>query len=159
LWVIYVDWSAPIADVREIDLLGDQELRLHGIVKSLLPPELGIWRVFCKHKGQWHKAPDFEQWIEIMPRQWQVIILALSPLTRFDVNAMMNLAAATRKLHEQERRLVLAGVTPVQYRSIAESEAARVIDRDNLCPDLEFAIARGIDLVRARQEAARAGPA
>jgi uncharacterized membrane protein YoaK (UPF0700 family)/anti-anti-sigma regulatory factor len=154
VWIIYVDWSAPISDVREIDLFGDHELKFHGIVKSLLPPELGIWRVFSKHHGKWHKAPDFEAWVEIMPHQWQVVILSLSPLTRLDGNALLSLAAATRKLRDGHRRLVLAGVTPAHFRAIVDSEAGQLIEQENLCPDLEFAIARGIELVRERQDAA-----
>jgi uncharacterized membrane protein YoaK (UPF0700 family)/anti-anti-sigma regulatory factor len=154
LWIIYVDWRSPIADVREIDLFGDHELKFHGIVKSLLPPELGIWRIFCKHNGQFHKAPDFEQWVDIMPRHWRVIVLSLSPLTRLDGNALLSLAAATRKLRVKDRRLILAGVTPVHYRAIEGSEAGQAIESENLCPDLEFAIARGIDLIREQQEAA-----
>jgi uncharacterized membrane protein YoaK (UPF0700 family)/anti-anti-sigma regulatory factor len=152
LWIIYVDWRTPIADVREIDLFGDHELKLHGIVKSLLPDELGIWRVFCKKHGKQHKAPDFEHWVEIMPRHWRVIVLALSPLTRLNGNSLMNLAAAARKLRGDGRQLVLAGVTPPHYRAIEHSEAGRLLEPENLCPDLEFAIARGIELVRARHE-------
>ncbi|HSU65452.1 MAG TPA: DUF1275 family protein [Tepidisphaeraceae bacterium] len=153
-WMIYVDWRTPIADVREIDLFGDHELKFHGIVKSLLPPELGIWRIFCKRGGKWHKPPDFEQWVDIMPHHWRVIVLSLSPLTRLDANSLLSLAAATRKLHDQHRRLVLAGVTPPQYRAIEHSEAGRLIESENLCPDLEFAIARGIELVRDGNEVA-----
>ncbi|HEY2589563.1 MAG TPA: DUF1275 family protein [Tepidisphaeraceae bacterium] len=152
LWMIYIDWRTPIADMREIDLFGDHELKFHGIVKSLLPEELGIWRVFCKHNGKPHKAPDFEHWVEIMPRHWRVIVLSLSPLTRLDGNAVMNLAAAARKLQSDGRQLVLAGVTPPHYRAIEHSEVGRLIEPENLCPDLEFAIARGIELVRASRE-------
>jgi len=152
LGIIYIDWRMPIADVREIDLFGDHELKLHGIVKSLLPEGLGIWRVLCKHNGKWHKAPDFEHWVEIMPRHWQVIILSLSPLTRLEANALLNLAAAARKLQTQGRRLVLAGVSPPQYRTIEPSEAGRLIQSQNICPDLEFGIVRGIELIRASHE-------
>ena len=152
LWIIYVDWRKPIADVREIDLLADRELQLHGIVKSLLPSELGIWRVLCKHAGKWHKAPDFVHWIEIMPRHWRVIVLSLSPLTRLDGNALLNLAAAAQTLRVQRRELILAGVTPVQYRAIEQSEMGQLILAENVCPDLEFAIARGIELVRSGKE-------
>lgn len=154
LWMIWVDWRAPIADVREIDLFADHELKFHGIVKSLLPPELGIWRVFCKRGGKWHKAPDFEQWVDIMPRQWRVIVLSFSPLTRLEANSLLSLAAAARKLRDESRRLILAGVTPAQYRAVSGSEAGKIIDLQNVCPDLEFAIARGIELVRERHEPA-----
>ena len=56
-WIILVDWRKPIADVRELDLMADPELRLLGIMQSLLPPELGIWRVSCRKHGKWHRAP------------------------------------------------------------------------------------------------------
>lgn len=153
LWIIFVDWRSPIADVREIDVLADHELKLHGIVKSLLPQELGVWRVHCKHDGTWHKAPDFEHWVEIMPRQWRVIVLALSPWTRLEGNALLNLAAAARRLHSTGRQLILAGVTPQQYRSVGSSEAGPAIQLENVCPDLEFAIARGIELLGSDNKA------
>ena len=148
LWMIYVDWRRPIADVREIDLLADHELKLHGIVKALLPPDLGIWRVFCNRNGKMHRAPDFEHWVDRMPGRWRVIILSLSPLLHFDDNALMGLAASARGLREHGRRLVLAGVTPPQYQSIRNSPAGDVIEAENLSPDLEFAIARAIELLR-----------
>lgn len=148
LWIIFIDWRSPIADVREIDVLADHELKLHGIVKSLLPPGLGVWRVHCKHDGAWHKPPDFEHWVEIMPRHWKVIVLSMSPWTRLEGNALLNLAAAARKLQASGRQLILAGVTPPQYRSIEASDAGPIIHLENICPDLEFAIARGIELLR-----------
>lgn len=40
-----MDRITPIADVREIDQLCDPELQLYGIVKALLPPELGLYRL------------------------------------------------------------------------------------------------------------------
>ena len=154
VWMIYVDWRTPIADMREIDLLADHELKLHGIVKSLLPPELGIWRVFCKRDGQIHKAPDFERWVEIVPPRWSVIILSLSPWTRLDGNTLLNLALAAKKLMDRNRRLILCGITPGQYRALVDSEVGRTIEHENICPDMEFAIARGIELVRQQQESA-----
>jgi anti-anti-sigma regulatory factor len=94
-----------------------------------------------------------------MPGHWRVVILSLSPLLRFDSNALLNLEASARKLAQHDRRLVLAGVTPAQYRAIQSSTAGDVIDSENLCPDLEFAIARGIELVREQTKAPPAWPA
>ncbi len=147
-WIILVDWHKPIADVKELDLMADSELKVLGIVKSLLPPELGIWRISCRNNRRWHQAPDFLQWAEKIPARWRVVILALSPLTRFDGNSVMDLESALKKLAEQGRRLVLSGITAVQYRHLAELGIDRVMDLQDLCPDLEFAVARGIDLVQ-----------
>jgi uncharacterized membrane protein YoaK (UPF0700 family)/anti-anti-sigma regulatory factor len=146
-WIIFVDWQKPIADVREIDLMGDPELKILGILKPLLPPELGIWRVSCRNKGEMHRAPDFEIWAERLPRRWRVIILALSPLTRFDANAVLDLKNAIQGLRRHGRRLVLSGITPRQYRLLMDAQIDSIMSVENICPDLEFAVARGIDLV------------
>ena len=147
-WIIFVDWRTPIADVREIDLLADGELKLLGILKPLLPRELGIWRVTCRRHGAWHQAPDFQQWITRIPQDWRVVILALSPLTRFDSNGVMDLKAAIETLHRQGRFLILSGTTPLQYRVIMRHDIDRSMNVENICPDLEFAIARGIDIIQ-----------
>jgi len=44
LWIIFVDIRSPIADIRELDLLNDSELRLQGIVSKLLPAEVVLYR-------------------------------------------------------------------------------------------------------------------
>jgi len=143
-FIIYKDWRTPIADVKELDLLADPELAAAGIVKSMLPPGLGIYRLSHHRRDQAHGAPDFQNWAERLPRHWRVVILALSPLTRLDSNSFIDLASAVQKLHEQDRDLVLCGVTPIQFREMEKSDLPNVLDPDNLCPDMEFAIARAM---------------
>lgn len=158
-WIIYVDWHTPIADVREIDLLADAELRGLGILKPLLPVGLGIWRVSCRTHRQWHRAPDFQLWAERIPQRWRVVILGLSPLIRFDANSMLVLQSAIERLHGEGRRLILSGVTPRQFRLLIDGEIDKTLGTENICSDLEFAVARGIDLLQqASPLAAKALP-
>jgi anti-anti-sigma regulatory factor len=152
-WIILLDWRMPIAGVRELDPLTDAELKRLGIVNSFLPPELGIWRISCRRDHIWHKAPDFAQWAEKIPAKWRVMILALSPLTHFNNNAILGLEVAMKKLNDQGRRLILAGITPAQYRTLTDCGIARFMALENLCPDLEFAVARGIDLAQTMRPA------
>ena len=160
-WIILVDWRKPIADVKELDLVADSELKVLGLVQSLLPPELGIWRISCRRNHTWHQVPDFSQWAEKIPTRWRIIILALSPLTRFDRNAVLDLESAVAKLSREGRKLILSGITVNQYRNVVDLGIGRSMELENLCPDLEFAIARGIDLVRTLhpQFKAERGPA
>ena len=89
-----------------------------------------------------------------------MIILALSPLTRFDNNAILDLESALKKLHDEGRKLILSGITPGQYRNLMEHGIGKSMDTENLCPDLEFAVARGIDLVQTiNPNGNRSGPA
>ena len=161
VWIILMDWRKPIADVREIDLLSDPELMLHGIVKSLLPPELGLYRLSHHRGDRAHRPPDFHTWAEHLPGHWRVIVLAASPLTYFDTNAALNLREVVDRFHAQGRDLVISGITRPQYKTLERAGLTEVIDVENFCPDLEFAIARGIELVRQiaeETEPARVGP-
>jgi len=74
----------------------------------------------------------------------RVIVLAINPRTRFDENAVLDLEAAVGRLHEQRKRLILSGITTHQFKALDALGVARMMDINNLCPDLEFAIARAM---------------
>jgi len=44
--------------------------------------------------------------------------------------------------------LIIAGITSIQYKALQELGIADAMDIENLCPDLEFAIARGMAMAR-----------
>jgi uncharacterized membrane protein YoaK (UPF0700 family) len=143
VFIVGMDWYYPIADIRELDATNDPELRLQGILKSILPPELGIYRL-SNPRGKRHRAPNFQLWVERLPEHWRVVILVLSPQTRFNANAFLDLHAALQKLQASGRSLI----TSVQYKALQELGIAEAMDIENLCPDLEFAIARGLAMAR-----------
>jgi uncharacterized membrane protein YoaK (UPF0700 family)/anti-anti-sigma regulatory factor len=151
LWIIYVDLHSPIADIREMDLLNDPELKLHSLVNQLLPREIVLYRFACARGHLAHRAPNFQLWLDRVPEDCRVVVLAISPLTRFDTNAILDLEAAVRKLHDEDRKLIISGITPSQFKALDGMGVARMMDINNLCPDLEFAIARAIALAPARQ--------
>jgi len=146
LWIVYVDLRTPIADVREMDLLNDPELKLHDLVNQLLPRDVFLYRIGCARGNLAHRAPDFQFWLDRIPDNCRVVVLAISPLTRFNSNAVLDLEAAVAKLHARSRKLIISGVTPIQFKTLNALGIARMMDVDNLCPDLEFAIARAIAL-------------
>ena len=153
VWIIFVDWRTPIADIRELILLNDPELRLQGIVSKLLPEGVALYRVGCDRRSPSHRAPNFQLWMDRVPEECRVLVLAISPLTKFDENAVMDLEAVVVRLHAQRRKLILSGVTPLQFKALDSLGVARVMDVNNLCPDLEFAIARAmavLDEMRGR---------
>lgn len=157
LWIVQLDWRKPIADVKELDLLSDPELTMRGIVKSLLPPELGIYRFACRHGDAVHRAPNFQLWVDRLHPRWRVVILAVSPFTRFDRNSAMDLHEAVKRLHAQDRKLIISGITPLQFKVFDTLGIGEVMDVLNLCPDLEFAIARGMTLIHELEADRRTG--
>jgi uncharacterized membrane protein YoaK (UPF0700 family) len=148
LWIVWVDYRKPIADARELDLLGDPELKAYGILHSLLPKELGIYRIGPHMHAGRVSDPDFQTWVERMPQRWRVVILALTPLVRLSSNALLDLEAAYERLRGKGRRLIICGITPTQYKLL---EGAGIVDKlgtANVCPDLEFAVAQGITMLQ-----------
>jgi len=148
LWIVWSDYRKPIADARELDLLGDPELKAYGILHSLLPKDLGIYRIGPQqHHGQRPSVPDFQTWVDRLPDRWRVVILAVTPLVRLTGNSLMDLEAACDRLRGSGKRLIVCGITPPQYRLL---EGAGIVDRlgaENVCPDLEFAVARGVEML------------
>jgi uncharacterized membrane protein YoaK (UPF0700 family) len=150
LYIVLVDWYTPIADVRELDVVGDAELRLAGLdLKSLLPPEVGIYRLSHHRRGALHHAPDFQAWAERIPRHWRVVVLAISPMTHLDNDAVADLIAAVNRLRGQGRRMLLCGVTPRQFKVLRDNGFFDLLDVQDACPDVEFAVARSLELVRS----------
>ena len=149
-FIVVMDRITPIADVREIDQLSDPELKLYGIVKALLPVELGLYRLSHHRADQAHKPPDFHAWSELWPQHWQVVVLSLSKLTYFTTHSVADLSDVVDRMHADRRELVIAGITPKQFKVLERGGLTDVLDTENFCPDLEFAIARGIELVRQR---------
>lgn len=147
LWIVLVDYFKPISDARELDLMGDPELKAYGIMHSLLPKTLGIYRIGPhRHNGR-VADPDFQTWVDRMPRRWRVVILAMTPLVRLTSNSLLALEAAHERLRTQGRRLILCGITPTQYKLL---DGAGIVDKlgpANVCPDLEFAVAQGIEML------------
>lgn len=155
MWIIFVDLWRPIADIREMDLLHDPELKLHDLVNQLLPKNVVLYRFACARGERTHRAPNFQLWLRRVPEECRVVVLAISPLARFDTNAVMDLESAVKTLHEGGRKLIISGVTPTHFKALNDLGVARIMDPSNLCPDLEFAIARAI--VLAPREEALAG--
>jgi uncharacterized membrane protein YoaK (UPF0700 family) len=147
LWIIWVDWRKPIADVRELDLTADAELGGHDGVMALLPENVGLYRLTHHRHDAMHHAPDFGAWVDRLPKHWRVVILAVSPLTHFDSDSAMNLADAVQKLHATSRELIMCGVKPNQYKILNRGGLVSVLKNENFVPDIEFALARAINLL------------
>jgi uncharacterized membrane protein YoaK (UPF0700 family)/anti-anti-sigma regulatory factor len=147
LWIIFVDVRTPIADIRELDLLHDPELQMPEVITKLLSPEVVVYRFACAKGHMAHRAPNFHLWVERVPDHCRVVILAMSPLTRFDENAILDMEDAVRRLRSAGRTLVISGITPAQFKAIDALGVARMMDPANICPDIEFAIARALNLL------------
>ncbi|MDB5296463.1 MAG: putative transrane protein [Phycisphaerales bacterium] len=152
-------WRKPVADVREVgpatagrdDDAGDEaDVVPAGPVEGLrraLPPGVGLYQLSHRRPDADHHAPDFQAWLDRVPPRWRVVILVVSPRTRFDADSAHDLAAAVRTLRARRRDLVLCGVCPAQYKVLARNGLIDAIGPANVTPDPELAAARAINLM------------
>ena len=148
LWIIIIDWRKPIADVRELDLLSDPDHKGYADLHCLLPPELGIYRLVHHRRDRVHHAPDFQLWVDRLPRHWRVIILAVSPLTHFDREEALNLMAALNKLRARGKGPGRVRRRPLAIQRHAQGRDGGRAGRGELRPDLEMAVARAMNRVQ-----------
>lgn len=148
LWIIFVDWREPIADVKVVDHVSDPELRSLGVEPSVLPRGVGIYRVAPSLAGQTHQAPDFSAWADELPRDTRVCILSIAHGVHLDDDACQSLRVAADSLREADRELLLAGIAAEDFEVLDRNGITDAIPQQNLCTDLEFAIARALTLAR-----------
>ena len=149
LWLMFMDWWRPIADLRELDPVSDAELKRAGIVAGTLPKTMGIYRLYPPTRRAKSRAPNFQHWVELLPKHWKVIILALAPSIHFDENSAMDLDAAVRLLHKSGRKLVLCHITPLQYKQLESLGGIESFGELNICSDIEFAVGRAYELLES----------
>lgn len=144
LAIVAIAHAQPIAEVAEVDLFSDAELASLGIERPSLPPGVLVFRpTVDAHRGS-RRTADFDAWAARVPRDCRVAIVALDPAVTFRSDGGAALAAATERLAAHGCLLVLSGVTREQYRGLEASGALAAVGRDNVLPDLEFAIAHAV---------------
>lgn len=146
LWIIIADWRKPIADVKELDLTADPDFGGLAGIREMLPEGVGLYRLAHRRRDALHHPPDFQAWLDRLPRHWRIVILAVSPMTHFDLDSAVDLTAAVQKLRANQRELILCGVKPAQYKVLARGGLMEILGTENVTPDLEFALARAINL-------------
>ena len=148
LFIVAIDWLRPIADIKEIDVISDPELKLHGLLHTLLPKELILYRLTNLRPREKTRAPNFQIWIDGLEHHRRVIILVFTPQVVIDDNAVQDLRLAIGKLRARGGQLILGNVTPLQFKALNSHTMIDFIGIENICPDIEFAIAHGAACVR-----------
>ena len=140
LWVIIQDIRQPIAEIEPSEIVRDLGLTL---------PD-GLLVVHLRHdqgkKGTFQRLPDMMVWLDRLPRTARVVVLDLDKVTQMDADSALELRAALRRMALEGRRLILAGISPGEFRELSQA-GHEPLDPMAACPDLELAIARGMALL------------
>lgn len=142
LWIVYQDVVLPIVEISpaSADTAG-------GPID--LPRSIAVFhlRRDANRKGKVHRMPNLLNWADRLDTGVRVVILDLGEVTELDDNAALELRAVLLRLRSEHREMVIAGLNPPQFRKLAAAGAGDLLDPHSVCPDLELAIARGLNLL------------
>ena len=140
-WSVFQDVRHPIAEIEPSTLVSDNNLGL--------PAELVVFhlRRDQDRQGKLHRMPDLLAWSSDLPESAKVIVLDISQVEQIEPDASFELRALLADLERKQKKLVIAGVTRSQFLQLRAAAPENVLDTDSVCPDLELAIARGLNLL------------
>lgn len=144
LWVIYQDFASPIAEIEPSMLVSEdlglgERLAVYQLVRE------------ARHRGARrapiHRMPNLLAWSERLPAAAQVVILDLGGVTHIDHNSAMELRAVLGQTARSGRRLIIAGLSPEHVRQLQDAGLGELLNPENTCPDVELAVAQGVNWV------------
>ncbi len=141
VWIIHQDLTRPIVEIEPSDLVSNHDL---GLNERLAVYHLK--RDQARH-GRVHRMPNLLAWAERLPERARVVILDLGDVTRLDANSALEVCALLRLTRRQGRELILSGLNSDQVDQLREAGAGDGLDYEHVCPDLELAIARGVNMI------------
>jgi hypothetical protein len=98
-------------------------------------------------RGGAHRKPNLLAWSKQLPPATQVVILDLGEIGQLNANAALELRA---RFSNQGRQPVIAGVSADQLHELNSNENGESLQQENICKDVELAIAQGLSLLNAK---------
>jgi len=148
-WIIFQDVKRPIVEIEPSDLVSSRDL---GLDERLAVFHL---RRDKDRQGRVHRMPNLLAWAERLPERTRLVILDLGDVTHLDANSALEICALLRLTRRQGRELILSGLTGEQFEQLREAGAGDGLDYEHVCPDLELAVARGVNMIAAVDRRAR----
>ncbi|HEX5242658.1 MAG TPA: YoaK family protein [Tepidisphaeraceae bacterium] len=147
IWIVCIDRFQPVGRIVPIDPEHDAELRK----LDLTVRRISLWRITATSRKP-HRAPDILHWAQHTTVPNRAMILAIDAATVLDRNALSDLHHGAAHLRERGADLILADIKPWQFRLLKSAGVCNAIGIANICSDIEYAIARAIDLAGESEE-------
>lgn len=142
LWIVGIDLFRPIASTRSNKDVG-------GDLHAALPKGVSVFHITSESTrfGRRVRMPDMVAWADRLDDGVRVVVLDVAGVETLDADGLVELQALARRLVDQGRALVLAGVTRERYARLSDSGVLATVDATNVCSDLELAAAHAIHLL------------
>ncbi|HEU4724034.1 MAG TPA: SulP family inorganic anion transporter [Candidatus Eisenbacteria bacterium] len=142
-----------VSVTTEVEEVTDTELaegRIHVLHDRAIPDYVALFRIQGPFLfGATEKIREITDEGDSLP---PIVILRLREMTAIDATGLTALEELADRLHERKRSLILCGAREQPARLMRQAEFHRHIGRENLCANIEEALARA----RAIHETKRA---
>lgn len=153
LWIIYQDLTRPIAEIEPSTLVADTGLEVDD--------RLAVYRLKRKEDPAGgganarsrtsaplpHRFPNLEAFEDRLPAPARVIVLDLMGVPAIDTNSAYELGALIERLRHSGRTLLVSGLDHAQVEQLRRSGVGSVLSPEQVLPDVELAVARGVVLL------------
>ena len=117
-----------------------EEGRVHILQDKQIPPYATVFRIHGPFLfGATDKLEDILRKIDDLP---PIVILRLRNMTAIDATGLSALEGLADKLHAANRMMILCGAPPQPAQLMHQAEFERHVGRDNICPNVQAALAR-----------------
>lgn len=141
LWIVYQDINTPIAEIEASNA---------ATLGTDLPASLAVFHLRkdgdLHAKGRLFRIPNLLAWSERLPSETRVVILDVGEIPEFNSNALLELRALLDRFRATSRFLIISGLNVHHIEKMSRDPADEWLV-DHICPDLELAVARALNLL------------
>ena len=149
--LIVLDWFTPISEIRALDPTSDPAVGAYGWNPSDLPPELAIYRMPLRTDHARVPSPYQHNWVDRIPPQKTIVVLVFAEGITIRSSVIADLKHLYYRMHAAGKTMLLAGISPAQYRILDRRGIIEKLGGESVHPDLEFAVAYAAGLLAARR--------
>ena len=152
--LIVLDWLTPISEIRALDPTSDPTAGAYGLNPSDLPRELAIYRMPLRTDHARVPSPYQHNWVDRIPSEKTIVVLVFAHAITIRSSVIADLRHLYYRMHAAGKTMLVAGLSPPQYRILNRRGIIEKIGVESVHPDLEFAVAYASGLLSARGNAA-----
>ena len=114
--------------------------RKHILQDKDIPPYVTILRI---HGPFLFGSTDkLQEWETRIPEFPSIVLLRIRNMTALDATGLRAIEEFAEKLQAAERTMIVCGALPQPLELMKRAKFRRVVGRENICPDIEHALAR-----------------
>ncbi|MGE9293590.1 MAG: SulP family inorganic anion transporter, partial [Puniceicoccales bacterium] len=143
--ILFIKRVADTSQITPVDASTDTEGPQHSLLGKDIPDEVQVFRILGPFF--FGVADRLETALKRAQREPKVVILRMRKVTAMDATGLNALENLYEKLRKKNRQLVISALQPQPHKALKKSGLLARIGEENICPDIDAALARAQTLL------------